>query len=169
MNDANAYITPPDQTLIIGVGNILVSDEGAGIRVIERLQEKYELPEEVHVLDGGTLGMDLLYYLQGVQRLLLVDAVETGQKPGHLIRLEGDEVPAFLSVKISPHQIGIPDMLFAAKLRDLYPQEIVLWGIQPGDLEIGLQLSEPVAAGVETLVENVRQELALWGIEVQSR
>ncbi len=76
------HTKPVEQTLILGVGNLLLSDEGVGIQVIERLQEKYELPEEVHVLDGGTLGMDLLYYLDGVRRLLLVDAVETGKAAG---------------------------------------------------------------------------------------
>ncbi len=78
-------------------------------------------------------------------------------------------MPAFLSIRISPHQMGVPDMLFAAKLRDLYPQEIVLWGVQPGNLDIGLELSEPVGAQLETLVENVRQELMVWGIALKRR
>lgn len=169
MNEGSGHTKPIEQTLILGVGNLLLADEGVGIRVIERLQEKYEIPEEVHVLDGGTLGMDLLYYLDGVKRLLLIDAVETGEAPGYMIRLEGEAVPAFLSIKISPHQIGVPDMLFAAKLRDLYPQEIVLWGVQPEILDIGLELSETVAALLETLVENIRQELDRWGIALKER
>ncbi|MGD1993408.1 MAG: HyaD/HybD family hydrogenase maturation endopeptidase [Anaerolineae bacterium] len=152
------------KTLILGVGNLLVSDEGVGLRILERLAATYELPEEVQTLDGGTLGLDLLYYLEGVKNLLIFDAVEMGKQPGALIRLEGDEVPSFLSVKISPHQIGIPDMLFAAKLRDLYPQELVLWGVQPGVLEMGLKLSPPVAAQVEVVVEKAVEELTRWGV-----
>jgi hydrogenase maturation protease len=156
-------------TLILGVGNLLLSDEGVGVHVIQRLQERYSLPENVQVLDGGTLGLDLLYYLEGVENLLLVDAVETGKAPGTLLRLEGEEVPAFLSIKISPHQIGVPDMLFAAKLKDLYPQRIVLWGVQPENLDIGLELSPVIAAQVEPLVENVLTELNHWGIAVTSK
>lgn len=151
-------------TLILGVGNLLISDEGVGLRILERLAEEYELPEEVQTLDGGTLGLDLLYYLEGIENLLIFDAVEMGEEPGSLIRLEGDEVPSFLSVKVSPHQIGIPDMLFAAKLRDLYPQELVLWGVQPGTLEMSLELSPPVAAQVDVVVEKAVEELTRWGV-----
>ena len=138
------------------------------MRVVERLVERYELPQEVQALDGGTLGLDLLYYLENedgrpVDNLLIIDAVEMKKEPGTLLRLEGDEVPSFLSIKISPHQVGIPDMLFAAKLKDLYPRNVVLWGVQPGVLDTGLNLSPPVAAQVDVLVEKVVKELAQWG------
>lgn len=157
---------PTAKTLILGVGNLLLSDEGAGLHVLERLAATYSLPEEVQTLDGGTLGLDLLYYLEGVENLVIVDTVKMGKEPGALLRLEGDEVPTFLSLKISPHQIGIPDMLLAAKLRDLYPRHVVLWGVQPGLLDVGLDLSPPVAARVDELVEKVVDELRRWGIEV---
>jgi hydrogenase maturation protease len=157
------------RTLILGVGNLLLSDEGVGLRILERLAATYKLPEEVQTLDGGTLGLDLLYYLEGVRNLLIFDAVEMGREPGALIRLEGDEVPAFLSIKVSPHQIGVSDMLFAAKLRDLYPQQLVLWGVQPGLLEMGLELSPPVAAQVDTVVERAVEELIRWGVSPTPR
>ena len=157
------------KTLILGVGNLLLSDEGVGLHVLERLAATYDLPEEVQTLDGGTLGLDLLYYLEGVENLVIVDAVKMGKEPGALLRLEGDEVPAFLSIKISPHQIGIPDMLFAAKLKDLYPRNVVLWGVQPGVLDIGLDLSPPIAARVDELVEKVMDELQRWEIEARPK
>ena len=157
------------KTLILGVGNLLLSDEGVGLHVLERLAATYDLPEEVQTLDGGTLGLDLLYYLEGVENLVIVDAVKMGKEPGALLRLEGDEVPAFLSIKISPHQIGIPDMLFAAKLKDLYPRNVVLWGVQPGVLDIGLDLSPPIAARVDELVEKVMDELRRWEIEARPK
>jgi hydrogenase maturation protease len=157
----------PDQvtskTLVLGVGNLLLSDEGVGIRVIERLVETYDLPESVQILDGGTLGLDLLYYLEGVENLLIVDAVEMEKTPGTLLRLEGEEVPAFLSIKMSPHQIGIPDMLFAAKLKDLYPRNVVLLGVQPAVLDTGLDLSSAVAAQLEVLLLRVVDQLVSWG------
>ena len=156
-------------TLVLGVGNILLGDEGIGIRVIEQLQQLYCLPPAVRVVDGGTLGMDLLYFLEGIRNLLIIDAVETGEAPGSSIRLTGEEVPAYFAVKMSPHQVGVPDMLFAAKLRDLYPEEIVLLGVQPGVLEPVVQLSAPVAAQVAPLVEQVAVELERWGITAQRR
>jgi hydrogenase maturation protease len=151
------------KTLILGVGNLLLSDEGVGLRVVERLATIYDLPDGVQTLDGGTLGLDLLYYLEGVDNLLIVDAVEMGKGPGTLLRLEGEDVPAFLSIKMSPHQIGIPDMLFAAKLKEIYPRNVVLWGVQPEVLDTGLDLSATVAARVDVLVDKVVEQLIQWG------
>jgi len=161
-------MNPDYKTLIIGVGNLLLSDEGVGIHVAQRLIREYALPEEVLVLDGGTLGLDLLYYLEGIENLLLVDAVLMNQEPGTLKRMVDDEVPSYMSFKMSPHHIGIPDMLFAAKLKGLYPPNVVLWGIQPGVVDIGLDLSEPVSAQVDTLLDNITQELQQWGCNLQS-
>jgi hydrogenase maturation protease len=154
----------PVQTLILGVGNLLMSDEGVGVHVIQKLVADYQFPEEVQVLDGGTLGMDLLYYLEGTENLLLIDAVQARKEPGTLVRLEGDDVPAFMSIKISPHQLGVPDMLAAAKLKgDCYPERIVLWGVQPELMEIGLDLSPKVESQVDTIIENVLNQLQAWG------
>jgi hydrogenase maturation protease len=154
---------PPDvTTLVLGVGNLLLSDEGVGLRVAERLVSTFELPPTVRVLDGGTLGMDLLYHLEGITNLLVIDAVETGKKPGTLIRLENEQVPAFLSIKISPHQIGVPDMLFAAKLKEMYPENVVLLGVQPADLGVGLELSPEVGEQVDVLVGQAIEQLVVW-------
>lgn len=154
---------PAFKTLVLGVGNKLLSDEGVGVHVVERLAAGNGIPEEVQLLDGGTLGMDLLYYLEGIENLLLVDAVETHKEPGMMIRLEGEEVPAFLAMKISPHQIGVPDMLAAARFKDLYPKRLVLWGIQPELLEIGLDLSPLIESKMDELVGNIVEQLKAWG------
>ena len=155
------------KTLVLGVGNLLLTDDGVGIHAIQRLQEIAELPEEVQVLDGGTTGLDLLYHLEGVSRLLIIDAVEIRQKPGTLKRLTGDEVPSYLSLKMSPHEIAIPDLLVAAKLRDLYPEEVVVWGVQPETIDVGVELSAVIAARLDEIVERVLEELENWGIVVR--
>jgi len=157
---------PSFKTLVLGVGNKLMSDEGVGVHVIERLAEKYKLPEEVQVLDGGTLGLDLLYYLEGIENLLIVDAAETGKEAGTMVRLQDDEVPAFMSIKISPHQMGVPDMLAAAKMMDRYPKRLVLWGIQPQLITLGLDLSPVLASKVDSLTDNLADELRAWGYEL---
>lgn len=157
------------KTLILGVGNLLLSDEGLGVRVVERLLAEYDLPEQIQVLDGGTLGLDLLYYLEGIENLLIIDAIDMEAEPGKLLRMEGEEVPSFLSMKMSPHQIGIPDMLFAAKLRDLYPQNVVLWGVQPAELNVSMELSPLINARVDVLVGKILSELDAWGYSAQPK
>ena len=151
------------KTLVIGVGNLLLSDEGVGIHAAQRLIREFNLPEEILVLDGGTLGLDLLYYLEGIENLLIIDAVLMDKEPGTLIRMVDDEVPSYMSFKMSPHHIGIPDMLFAAKLKGLYPPNVVLLGVQPGVVELGLELSEPVANQLDPLLERILKELRQWG------
>jgi hydrogenase maturation protease len=154
---------PSPTTLVIGVGNRILSDEGVGVHVIERLWAAYKIPEEVLILDGGTLGLDLLYYLKGVENLLLVDAVELRKEPGALVRMVNEEVPAFLSMKMSPHQVGIPDMLAVAKLKDLYPRNVILLGVQPESLELGMDLSATIEARMPVLINEVLKQLQAWG------
>lgn len=151
--------------MVLGLGNILLSDEGLGVRVVQRLQERYRVSSEIEVMDGGTLGLDLLPYLEGVDHLLVIDALEMGEEPGTMARLVGEEVPASLAVKISPHQMGLADLLAAARLQDSYPQEITLWGMQPGSIDTGLDLSPSVEAQVDRLIDEVLMELNSWGYE----
>ena len=131
--------------LILGVGNLLLTDEGLGIHAVRKLFENPALPADVEVVDGGTAGLGLLYYLEDVNRLVIIDAVETGGPPGTMVRLSGDQIPVYMAMKVSPHEITLPDFLAAAKLRDLYPQEVIVWGIQPQSLEVGVELSPIVA------------------------
>jgi hydrogenase maturation protease len=155
--------------LVLGIGNILLQDEGVGVRAVERLQERYALPEGVEALDGGVRGMDLLSFFEGVSRLLVLDAVQTGQPPGTLVRLANDDIPSYVSPKISPHQEGLADVLWAARALNIYPEEVVLWGMEPASLGVGLELSAQVAAQVDALVERAVQELSRWDLEVQAR
>ena len=154
------------KTLVLGLGNILLQDEGIGVRVIERLQADYVFPNDVTVLDGGTLGLDLLQHLEEHERVVVVDAVKAGKAPGALVRLVNDEIPAFLGPKVSPHQVGLQDLLGLAQLRGHFPGEVILLGVQAERLEPGLDLSPAIAAQVEPLAARVIDELARWGISV---
>jgi hydrogenase maturation protease len=146
--------------LILGVGNLLLTDEGLGIHAVRKLFENPALPADVEVVDGGTAGLGLLYYLEDVNRLVIIDAMETGGPPGTMVRLSGDQIPVYMAMKVSPHEITLPDFLAAAKLRDLYPQEVIVWGIQPQSLEVGVELSPIVAEKLDELVENVLGEFS---------
>lgn len=148
------------QTLVLGLGNTIMSDDGVGPKVIEQLQQGAGLPEAVVLLDGGTLGLDLLPHLEGIQRLIIVDAVEIGKSPGTVVRLSGDEVPVALETKLSPHQMGMKDLLAVARLMGQLPGEIVLIGVQPACLEMDTELTPAVAAALPTLLAMVQAELA---------
>jgi hydrogenase maturation protease len=157
------------RTLVLGVGNILLQDEGVGVRVVEHLQQHYSFADSVELLDGGTLGLDLINYLEELDNLLVLDAVNHGQSPGSFIRLVDDEIPALLQQKMSPHQIGLSDILSVARLRDMLPKQVVLLGVQPAAIQTGLELSPTVQACVGTLVEQVLQQLEAWGIGFQQQ
>jgi hydrogenase maturation protease len=148
------------KTLVLGLGNTIMSDDGIGPKIIEQLQCQ-EFSDDVQLLDGGTLGLDLLPYLEGVSRLIVVDAVETGNVPGTLVRFSGEEVPLALETKISPHQMGMKDLLAVARLMGCLPDEVVLLGMQPHLLDMGTELSQAVADNMTALQKMVLQELGI--------
>ncbi|GAM08731.1 hydrogenase expression/formation protein HupD [Geobacter sp. OR-1] len=157
-------MSSPLRTMVLGLGNLVMGDDGAGVRVVTHLAEWYRFPENVELLDGGTLGLDILPRLEGIDRLLVVDAVDNGKAPGDLVRLEGEEVPVALATKLSPHQMGLKDLLAVADLQGIMPGEIVLAGVQPGSIEMGLELSEEVEVALSGLAGLVLSELEKWGV-----
>ena len=155
----------PD-VLVLGLGNILLRDEGIGVRAVERLQTEYRLSSRVRALDGGTMGLDLLPYLEGISRLLILDALRVGGTPGSLARLVDEEIPRALALKLSIHQVGLEELLAAARFQDTLPERFTLLGLEPASIDWGLDLSSPVAAGMDALVEAAVLELQAWGIVV---
>lgn len=149
------------KTLILGVGNLLLTDDGVGVRVIQKLETVPNLAEDVALLDGGTCGLDLMQFLEGVENLIVVDATDFGEPPGSIHRIEGDAVPAYLEQKISPHEISLPELLFSAKLIGIYPRRVVILGIQPASLAVGLQLTPALAARVDELAAMALAETAV--------
>ena len=152
------------RVLVLGIGNLVMSDDGVGVRVVQQLQSEYSFAENVEVLDGGTLGLDLLPKLEGIDHLIVVDAVETGEKPGTCVRLAGAELPIALETKVSPHQMGLKDLLSVAELLGHSPGEMVLIGVQPGSIEMDTELTPEVENVLQQLVDNVLDELVKIGI-----
>lgn len=155
------------KVLVLGIGNLVMSDDGVGVKVVQRLQREFCMPGQVDVMDGGTLGLDILPRLEGIEQLIVVDAVETGQSPGTLVRLSGDDIPQALETRLSPHQMGLKDLLAVSRLMGHTPREMVLVGIQPGSIEMGTELTPEVELHVETMITTVLGELKGWGIEVK--
>ena len=151
--------------LVLGLGNILLQDEGLGVRAVERMAARYRLPPDVQVMDGGVMGLDLLPYLEGISHLLITDAVQTGQPAGSLVRLEGEAIPAALQVKMSMHQVGLQELMALAGFQGTLPEQVVLWGLEPASLEWGLELSAPIAAQIDALVDAAMGQLRAWGVE----
>ena len=145
--------------LVLGVGNVLMQDEGLGVRAVERLQERYRLPPGVRAVDGGVMGLDLLPYLEDAQRVLILDAVQTGRPPGSLVRLDGHQIPAALALKTSIHQVGLQEVLAVGRFRGTLPASITLWGIEPASVEAGIGLSPVVSAAIDEAIAAVAEEL----------
>jgi hydrogenase maturation protease len=151
-------------TVVLGIGNVLLQDEGVGVHAVQQLERQYDIPAEVQVLDGGTMGLDLLPFLEDAERLLIIDAVDDERPPGTIIRLENDEVPSVLQHKLSPHHVGVADMLGAARLQGCLPGHVVLIGIQPHSLEVGMELSPTLSARMPDILQAVIAELHAWGL-----
>jgi hydrogenase maturation protease len=155
--------------LVLGIGNLIMSDDGIGVCVVQKLQQRYCFPDNVKVVDGGTLGLDLLPMLENITHLIMVDAVETGGKPGTCVRLTGQELPIALETKLSPHQMGLKDLLAVSELMGHSPREMVLIGVQPGSIAMDTELTPEVKAQLETLIKIVLEELKVWGVEITQK
>jgi hydrogenase maturation protease len=161
----NSHSDTSAAILVLGIGNLVMGDDGAGVRVVQELQKRYSFPPHVEIMDGGTLGLDLLPKLEGIGRLLVVDAVETGGEAGTVVRLLGEELPIALQTKVSPHQMGLKDLLAVAELMGHSPREMVLVGIQPASIGMDAELSPLVAAKLEEMIANVVTKLGEWDVE----
>lgn len=148
---------------ILGVGNILYSDDGVGIRVIEKLQQEYTFPENVRLVDGGVLGMNLLGVIADCDRLIVVDTVLNHGAPGDLHRLEHHEIPSRILAKNSLHQVDLIEALTMCQALDHVPKTTII-GIEPQDLNtLSINLTPLIKSRVGALVKAVLDEVVLQG------
>ena len=159
------------EVLVLGIGNMLWADEGFGVRAVESLNAAVEYPTpDVLLLDGGTLGLNLLEYVEASRRVLVFDAIDFGLPPGTLKVLRDAEVPHWGARKMSPHQNGFNDILALAQLHGRTPDTITAIGVQPVTLEdFGGSLTEPVRARLAEAVELAVAQLAEWGFAGRRR
>lgn len=156
--------------LVLGVGNILLSDEAIGVRLVEALAARYVLPDYVEIVDGGTAGMELMETMANRDHLIIADAVVSlKQPPGTVMMLCDDEVPVLFTNKISPHQLGLADVLSALRFTDEFPKRITLVGVIPHSLEPHIGLTPVVTASFETALACVLATLREAGIPVAER
>jgi hydrogenase maturation protease len=153
---------PAGALLVLGVGNVLMRDEGIGVHVVRAVtRDGAPIGDDVVVVDGGTLGLDLLPLIDDARALVLIDAVELHAEPGTVRVLRGDAVLGVLGGHLSAHQVGLGDLVAVGRLTGALPEQVVLVGIQPAAIEVGVELTSACAAAVPRAVEAVCEELAV--------
>ncbi|RLA07055.1 MAG: hydrogenase 2 maturation endopeptidase [Gammaproteobacteria bacterium] len=152
--------------LVLGMGNILMQDEGIGVRAVELFSSQYNFPENVNVMDGGTTGIELYNPIINCDYLIVTDAINSGDKDGSLIRIANEQIPAFFQTKLSNHQLGLSDLLALMRLKDTTPKQVILIGMVPYLLENKLGLSSQAQKNIPKMVVMIVDELNKLGITV---
>mgnify|MGYP001816833403 CR=1 FL=1 len=156
-------------TLILGIGNTLLSDEGAGIHALNLLQSRHPDLQNITFIDGGTLSFTLAAYIEDCDNLIVLDAAELKAPPGTVRTMAGAEMDAFLgAARRSPHEVGLLDLFDIARLTESLPENRALIGIQPANIEWGMSPTPDVAKGLPLAVEQAVELLGQW-VRVKER
>jgi hydrogenase maturation protease len=160
-----------ESILVLGIGNLLWADEGFGVRAVEEMHRRWNFPDRVTLMDGGTQGFNLLPHVQEARRMIVFDAIDYGLAPGTLKVLVNEQVPRFLRAKkLSLHQTGFQEVLAAAALIGNYPAELVLIGVQPENIkDYGGNLNPLVKARIQTALAIALLWLQRWECKVEPR
>ncbi|MGA2040959.1 MAG: hydrogenase maturation protease [Bryobacteraceae bacterium] len=159
---ASIHLDPPQAIAIVGVGNLLLSDDGVGIHAVRRLRSDARVESMARLIDGGTVGTDLLAEVCGCENLLIVDAVDAGLPPGTTVRMDfSGPDPQQIDTR-NAHQSGIPGLLDDLRLLGQAPRQVVLVGVQPAALGLGTELSPEVAGALPAVSAEVVRQLDRW-------
>ncbi|MDJ0740104.1 MAG: HyaD/HybD family hydrogenase maturation endopeptidase [Gammaproteobacteria bacterium] len=161
--------TGKPRILVIGMGNVLMQDEGIGVRAVEELDSRYTMPDHVTLVDGGTTGMELFEPMRNCDCLVVADAVNANLPSGSLLRIANDEINAFFQTKLSNHQLGLSDLLALLTLKGEAPGHIAIIGMVPDSLENRLGLSAAAEAGLQGMVASLVDELRGLGVDAVPR
>jgi hydrogenase maturation protease len=149
-----AFSTQSRKTLVVGLGNKLLSDEGSGVKTIEMLEKERNIPENFHLLDGGTAGYTLIDCMKDFERIIIIDAVKGGNRPGTIYHLSFEDIMKRPDLKLSGHQIDLPEVLLLAKKLGELPQ-VLLIGIEPENIGYGMELSPHVKSATDKVVKEI--------------
>lgn len=154
---------------LLGVGNILLSDEGVGVHVVNEMRQDYTFTPEINIVDGGTMGMELLSYMRGMKKLLLVDAVQGGEAPGTVYEFLHQETEIYFTEHISVHEVGMQDILRIRALQEDPLDDAVVIGVEPMSLDIGLEPTPLVQQAMPDMKQRIIAVLTNWGVEVKKK
>lgn len=150
--------SPYKRILVLGVGNLLLSDEGVGVHVAQRMMTM-DMPPEVQVVEGGTDGFGLVNVITEADRMILIDAVKGGGQPGSIYRFEIEDCPPYPDIfKTSVHQISILEVINLSSLIGTTPRTTII-GIEPACMEMGMELSPAVEAKVPRVIQMIKEEV----------
>lgn len=168
--DLRAIYDDYDNSIVVlGVGNILLTDEGLGVHVVKELKENYNFTPEISLIDGGTMGMELLTYMRGMKRILLIDAINGGEAPGTVYEFPHRELEQYFTDHISVHEVGMQDILRIRAIQENPLEDAIVIGVEPESLEIGFEPSAPVQAVLPEVKERVLRVLCNWGVQVEPK
>ena len=153
-----------NEITVLGIGNIILSDEGFGVRVVEYLQDNYKFPDNIALIDGGTLGIELTQFITGTKKLLIIDSIDGGKEPGTSFYLAGEELKTHFREKISAHEVGIQDVLTMLELTGRAIPEVIVIGAQPYSLEAGVELTEQMKTLIPTIADRALDILKSWNV-----
>ena len=157
------------QVTILGVGSLLMTDEGFGVRVVQTLDRRFDFPENVSVIDGGVLGLNLLSVMAEADHLIVIDAIRNRGVPGDLYRLVGDAVPGRIRAKNSLHQVDFLEALTLCQALDKVPETVIL-GVEPMDIDtLGVELTSEISRQIDPVIDMVLRELERLGIHYKSK
>lgn len=159
-----------ENILVLGVGNVLYSDDGFGICVVDKMNREYEFPENVNVVDGGVLGINLLGVMSGYKHIIIIDTILKKSKPGDLHRLEKDEIRKRIMPKNSLHQVDLLEALTLCDIMEKGRPETVILGIEPKDYTtLNVGLSDEVKNKIDDIIGMTFQELDRLGATYKKR
>ncbi len=144
--------------LILGLGNLILKDEGIGVHVVQKMMDM-NLPPDIEVMDGGTMGIDLLYHIEERKKVIVIDAVNTEGIPGTLYRFTDRDLEDNKDILRSAHEIDFTYVLKTAALFGKSPEEVIFIGIKPGDISEGMELSPAVEEKIPAIIKLVMEEL----------
>ncbi|HDY87200.1 MAG TPA: hydrogenase maturation protease [bacterium] len=144
--------------IVLGLGNILLKDEGVGVWIAEEIAKR-SLPENVEVIDGGTASLDILISMKDVEKLIIIDALRGGEKPGTVYRLHPEDLPAISNSYMSVHQLNVLEGLILAKKTGNAPQETVIIGVEPKEIEWGLGVTSEINKKIPDILNIVLEEV----------
>lgn len=147
---------------MLGIGNTILSDEGFGVKVVEYLRENYNFPENVALIDGGTLGVELTHFIVGTQKLLIIDSIDGGAEPGTTFHLRDNELFKHFTQKISAHEIGVQDILTTLEITGKKIPVVELIGAQPFSLGAGTELTPPMQKLLPVFADKALEILKRW-------
>ena len=155
--------------VVLGVGNILLTDEGLGVHVVEDLKANYTFTPQMSLIDGGTMGMELLTYMRGMKKILLIDAVNGGEAPGTIYEFPHRELEQYFTDHISVHEVGMQDILRIRAIQENPLEDAIVMGVEPESLDVGFEPSAPVQKALPEVKERVLRVLREWGVQIEPK